>query len=153
MAYKLYAGSARVKGLDQNCASAFVTTGSGIMGTHWPTELKLAKDKRSLAVTFEDGSSFVLPAEYLRVESPSAEVQGHSPSQRKTVPGKRNVEIIAVAPVGNYAVKLTFDDMHDTGIYGWDALHELGTAYSEKWQAYCDDLAAKGLSRDPAPRR
>ena len=122
------------------------------MSANWPTELKLAKDKRSLAVTFEDGTSFTLPAEYLRVESPSAEVQGHSPSQRKTVPGKRNVEIIAVTPVGHYAVKLSFDDMHDTGIYGWDALYELGEKYAEKWQAYCDELAAKGLSRDRLSR-
>jgi DUF971 family protein len=121
------------------------------MSTHWPTELKLAKDRRSLAVTFEDGTSMTLSAEYLRVESPSAEVQGHSPSQKKTVSGKRDVEIIGVEPVGHYAVKLSFDDMHDTGIYGWDALYELGRAYPEKWQAYCDDLAAKGLSRERRP--
>lgn len=123
------------------------------MSQHWPTELKLAKDKRSLTVTFENGTVFVLPAEYLRVESPSAEVQGHSPSQKKTVSGKRDVEIIAVTPVGHYAVKLSFDDMHDTGIYGWDALHALGEAHAEKWQAYCDELAAKGLSRDGAARK
>ncbi|WP_193557281.1 gamma-butyrobetaine hydroxylase-like domain-containing protein [Microvirga pakistanensis] len=114
----------------------------------WPTELRLAKDKRSLRIAFDDGASFDLSAEYLRVTSPSAEVQGHSPAERKTVPGKRNVEIIGVEPVGNYAVKLVFDDMHDTGIYGWDYLYELGAGYAQKWQAYLDELAAKGLSRD-----
>ncbi len=89
---------------------------------------------------------------YLRVTSPSAEVQGHSPSERKTVPGKRNVEIIGVEPVGNYAVKLRFDDMHDTGIYGWDYLYDLGAREREKWANYLADLDAKGLSRDPARR-
>jgi DUF971 family protein len=114
----------------------------------WPTELRLAKDKRSLHVAFEDGAAFDLPAEYLRVTSPSAEVQGHSPAERKTVPGKREVAILGVEPVGNYAVKLVFDDMHDTGIYGWDYLYRLGAEQGEKWQAYLDELAAKGLSRD-----
>ena len=94
----------------------------------WPTEIRLAKDKRSLRVVFDDGLAFDLPAEYLRVASPSAEVQGHSPSERKTVPGKAEVEIIGVEPVGNYAVRLVFDDMHSTGIFGWDYLHELGDA-------------------------
>ena len=114
----------------------------------WPTELRLAKDKRSLHVAFEDGTAFDLPAEYLRVTSPSAEVQGHSPAERKTVPGKREVAILSVEPVGNYAVKLVFDDLHDTGIYGWDYLYRLGAEQGEKWQAYLDELAAKGLSRD-----
>jgi DUF971 family protein len=115
----------------------------------WPTELRLSKDRRALRVTFDDGAAFDLPAEYLRVTSPSAEVQGHSPSERKTVPGKRNVEIIAVEPVGNYAVKLRFDDMHDTGIYGWTYLYELGSKQAERWQDYLAELDAKGLSRDP----
>ena len=101
--------------------------------TRWPTELRLARDKRSLAVTFDDGRSFDLPAEYLRIASPSAEVQGHSPSERKTVPGKKNVMIIGVEPVGNYAVKLIFDDMHDTGIFGWDYLFTLGQNHDERW--------------------
>jgi DUF971 family protein len=114
----------------------------------WPTELRLSQDRRSLRVAFDDGTSFDLPAEYLRVTSPSAEVQGHSAAERKTVPGKRDVEIIGVEPVGNYAVKLVFDDLHDTGIYGWDYLYELGAGYEQKWQAYLDELAAKGLSRD-----
>jgi DUF971 family protein len=114
----------------------------------WPTELRLAKDRRSLRIAFDDGSAFDLPAEYLRVTSPSAEVQGHSPAERKTVPGKRNVEIVGVEPVGNYAVKLVFDDRHDTGIYGWDYLYRLGAEQGRKWQAYLDELAAKGLSRE-----
>ena len=114
----------------------------------WPTELRLAGDKRSLRVVFDDGSAFDLAAEYLRVSSPSAEVQGHSPAERRTVPGKRNVAIAAVQPVGNYAVKLVFDDRHDTGIYGWDYLYRLGAEQAGRWQAYLDELAAKGLSRD-----
>src|SRR5918997_3689297 len=114
----------------------------------WPTELRLARDKRSVRIAFDDGSAFDLPAEYLRVTSPSAEVQGHSPAERKTGPGKRNVAIIAVEPVGNYAVKLVFDDGHDTGIYGWDYLHRLGAERQGKRQSYLDGLAAKGLSRD-----
>src|SRR3712207_6520927 len=114
----------------------------------WPTELRLARDRRSLSIAFDDGEAFVLPAEYLRVTSPSAEVQGHSPAERKTVPGKREVTILSVEPVGNYAVKLVFDDLHDTGIYGWDYLYRLGAEQGKKWQAYLDELTAKGLSRD-----
>ena len=114
----------------------------------WPTELRLARDKRSLHIAFDDGTSFDLQAEYLRVTSPSAEVQGHSPAERKMVPGKRHVTIVGVEPVGNYAVKLIFDDLHDSGIYGWDYLYRLGAEQGEKWQAYLDELAAKGLSRD-----
>ena len=118
----------------------------------WPTELRLARDRRSLRIAFDDGSAFDLPAEYLRVTSPSAEVQGHSPAERKTVPGKRDVEIVAVEPVGNYAVKLVFDDMHSTGIFGWGYLHELGTRQAERWADYLAELEAKGLSRDPPAR-
>ena len=116
----------------------------------WPTELRLAKDRRALSVVFDDGQSFALPAEYLRVKSPSAEVQGHSPDERKTVPGKRNVMILEVNPVGNYAVRLVFDDMHSTGIYSWDYLAELGRNQPAYWQDYLDELAAKGMSRDGA---
>ena len=120
----------------------------------WPTELRLSRDKRTLRVAFDDGSAFDLPAEYLRVMSPSAEVQGHSPSERKTVPGKKEVEIISIEPVGNYAVKLIFDDMHDTCIFGWDYLFELGADHAERWQNYLAELDAKGLSREPRqPRR
>lgn len=120
----------------------------------WPTELRLHKDRKTLTVTFEDGQSFDLAAEYLRVKSPSAEVQGHSPDQRQTVPGKKKVGIMEVVPVGNYAVRLVFDDMHSTGIFGWDYLLELGLNHAKYWQEYLDELAAKNLSREPVvPRR
>ena len=120
----------------------------------WPTELRLHKDRRTLSVTFEGGERFDLPAEYLRVKSPSAEVQGHSAEERKTVPGKRDVEIIEVLPVGNYAVRLVFDDLHSTGIFGWEYLHELGHNYSAYWQDYLDELASQNLKREPpVPRK
>jgi DUF971 family protein len=118
----------------------------------WPTELRLAKDGKALTVSFDTGESFRLDAEYLRVMSPSAEVQGHSPDERKTVPGKRNVAVLELHPVGNYAVRLSFDDLHSTGIYSWDYLLELGRARIRNWQDYLDELASKGLSRDPPPR-
>ena len=121
--------------------------------THpWPSELRLAKDRKALTVTFDTGDRVALDAEYLRVMSPSAEVQGHSPDERKTVPGKRHVAILEVNPVGNYAVRLVFDDLHSTGIYSWDYLLELGRGRERKWQSYLDELASKGLSRDPVPR-
>jgi DUF971 family protein len=113
----------------------------------WPTELRLAQDKRTLTVAFDDGQRFALAAEYLRVKSPSAEVQGHSPDERKTVPGKQNVGIMEVNPVGNYAVRLVFDDLHSTGIFSWDYLLDLGRNQPKYWQDYLDELAAKGLSR------
>ena len=118
----------------------------------WPTELRLSKDRTGLTVTFEGGERYRLDAEYLRVLSPSAEVQGHSPDERKTVPGKRNVAILEVHPIGNYAVRLVFDDMHSTGIYSWDYLHALGRNRERNWRDYLDELAQKGLSRDPPKR-
>jgi DUF971 family protein len=118
----------------------------------WPTELRLHKDRKTLAVAFDSGESFELAAEYLRVKSPSAEVQGHSPDERKTVPGKKNVMILEVQPVGNYAVRLVFDDMHSTGIFSWDYLLELGRERETYWQDYLDELAAKGLSREISTR-
>jgi DUF971 family protein len=111
-----------------------------------PTELRVSKDRRLLTVSFP-GRRYELPAEMLRVLSPSAEVQGHSPEQRVTVPGKRNVAISKVEPVGNYAVRIVFDDFHDTGIFTWNYLRELGEEKNARWQAYLDELAAKGLSR------
>ena len=113
-----------------------------------PKELRVSKDRRQLTVTFADHAPFDLPAEMLRVLSPSAEVQGHSPEQRVTVPRKRHVAILKVEPVGNYAVRITFDDRHDTGIFTWDYLHRLGHEKTALWQAYLDELAAKGLSRE-----
>ena len=117
----------------------------------WPSELRLHKDRKALTVAFDGGESVELSAEYLRVKSPSAEVQGHSPDERKTVPGKRNVAILEVLPIGNYAVRLVFDDMHSTGIYSWDYLRELGRHRAGYWQDYLDELASKNLSRDPPP--
>ena len=113
------------------------------------TEIRLSKAERMLHVAFDDGSRFSLPAEYLRVESPSAEVQGHGPDQKQIVPGKREVAIIAIEPVGNYAVRLRFDDLHDTGIYSWDYLHELGREQDRRWAAYLEALEVRALRREP----
>jgi DUF971 family protein len=112
------------------------------------TELRLNRAERVLHVAFDDGSRFALPAEYLRVESPSAEVQGHGPDQKQIVAAKREVAIVAVEPVGNYAVRLVFDDRHDTGIYSWEYLHQLGREQEQRWSAYIAALAAKGLNRN-----
>jgi DUF971 family protein len=114
----------------------------------WPVEIRLRKDRRTLQVSFDDGAAFDLPAELLRVTSPSAEVQGHSEAQRKTVGGKRSVAILSVDAVGNYAVRLGFDDMHTTGIYSWAFLYDLGVNAERRFQDYLDDLQAKGLDRD-----
>jgi DUF971 family protein len=114
----------------------------------WPTEIRLKDKGRTLAVSFDAGEAFELSAEYLRVTSPSAEVQGHSAAERKTIGGKQNVAIIQVEPVGNYAVRLVFDDMHSTGIYSWRYLHELGSEQERRWAEYLAELGAKGLSRD-----
>lgn len=115
-----------------------------------PSELRVSKDRRTLTVRFDDGRDFALRAEALRVLSPSAEVQGHSPEQRVTVPGKRDVQISGVDPVGNYAVKITFSDGHDTGIFSWVYLHELGSDFDARWQGYLAELDAKGMNRDVA---
>jgi DUF971 family protein len=112
-------------------------------------EIRLKRAEKRLDVTFDDGFVAALPAEYLRVESPSAEVQGHGPGQRKTVPGRRHVGIMSVEPVGHYAVRLVFDDLHDTGIYSWDFLYTLAREYDVRWAAYLNELASKGLSREP----
>ena len=112
-----------------------------------PSEIRLDRAARLLNVTFDDGARFALPLEYLRVESPSAEVQGHGPGQRMYVRGKQEVGITAIEPVGHYAVRLIFDDGHDSGIFSWDYLHELGARHEEKWAAYLAALTARGLSR------
>ncbi|MCK8786251.1 DUF971 domain-containing protein [Roseomonas sp. NAR14] len=117
-----------------------------------PVEIRLREAGRLLDVSFRDGARFALPAEYLRVESPSAEVQGHAPGQRVLVHGRREVGIMRIEPVGNYAVRLVFDDLHDTGIYSWDLLYALGAEQASRWADYEAALAARGLSRDP-PRR
>ena len=116
--------------------------------TPWPTELRLLSGGQMLHVTFEDGRAFALEAELLRVLSPSAEVRGHSEADRKTVGGKRAVSIRGVEHVGHYAVRLVFDDGHDTGLYSWTLLRDLGENQAERWNAYEAELDAKGLSRD-----
>ena len=118
--------------------------------TRWPVELRLKKAEKLLEVAFDDGTRFRLPAEYLRVESPSAEVQGHGPGQKTLVAGRAHVGIIGLEPVGNYAVRITFDDLHSTGIYSWTYLYELGVEHEQRWSTYLDGLAANGLSREPA---
>jgi DUF971 family protein len=114
-----------------------------------PVEIRYDRATRTLHVAFDDGKAFALPAEYLRVESPSAEVQGHGPGQRKLIHGRRHVGVIAIEPVGNYAVRLSFDDLHDTGIYSWDYLHELGREFGDRWAAYLAALNAGQLTREP----
>ena len=115
----------------------------------WPTDLDYDPAAKILHVNFENGERFALPAEYLRVESPSAEVQGHSPSEKQIVPGRAHVGIINIEPVGNYAVRLIFDDLHDTGIYSWRYLFELGRDHASRWATYTQALAARGLKREP----
>lgn len=121
--------------------------------TQPPTELRYRRADRVLDIAFPDGARFALPAEYLRVESPSAEVQGHGAQERRIVPGRRHVGIMRIDPVGNYAVQITFDDLHDTGIYTWEYLRELGVEHATRWAAYLAALAARGMSREPRRSR
>jgi DUF971 family protein len=114
------------------------------------TELRLRRVEKVLEVVFADGARFSLPAEYLRVESPSAEVQGHGPGQKVIIAGRRHVGIMRLEPVGHYAVRIAFDDLHDTGIFSWDYLYRLGSEHARIWAEYEAALAARGLSRDPA---
>ena len=116
----------------------------------WPSEIRLRADRRALAVRFGEGQAVAIPAELLRVESPSAEVQGHSPLERKLVPGKSGVAITSVEPIGHYAVRLVFDDGHSTGIYDWRYLARLADDPAGKLDAYRAELAGSGLSHDPA---
>ena len=116
---------------------------------HKPVEIRLKRAEKVLEVDFDDGRSFRLPAELLRVESPSADVQGHGPDQKTVVAGRRHVGIMEVEPVGNYAIRIKFDDLHDSGIYSWDTLYDFGARQDELWQGYLKALEAKGLSRDP----
>jgi DUF971 family protein len=117
------------------------------------TELRLRQAERVLELAFADGARFSLPAEYLRVESPSAEVQGHGPGQKTIIAGRRLVGILRLEPVGNYAVRIAFDDLHDSGIYSWEYLRRLGEEQADRWAAYEQALAERGLSRDPPVRR
>lgn len=113
-----------------------------------PTEIRIRRARACLEVDFDDGLRAVLPAEYLRVESPSAEVQGHSPSQKVVVAGKKDVNIALVEPIGHYAVRIRFTDGHDTGIYSWALLHQLTREQGERWRNYLEALAIRGLRRE-----
>ncbi|NQU61139.1 MAG: DUF971 domain-containing protein [Rhodospirillales bacterium] len=116
---------------------------------HKPTEIRVNQEAKTLEVDFDNGKSFCLTAELLRVESPSAEIQGHGPGQKTIIGGRRHVGIMGVEPVGNYAIKINFDDLHDTGIFSWDTLYDYGQRQDELWQNYLDALAEKEMSRDP----
>jgi ATP-binding protein involved in chromosome partitioning len=113
-----------------------------------PPRLELINDGKILRVAFPDGRAFDLSAEFLRVVSPSAEVQGHSPSQRITVPRKKHVKIVGLTPIGNYATRIAFDDGHNTGLYTWGYLHLLGRENASRWGKYLEELSAKGLTRE-----
>lgn len=115
----------------------------------WPLEIRVQSAAKTVEIDFDDGRSFAIPAELLRVESPSAEVQGHVPSQKKLVAGRRHVNVIGLEPVGNYAVRIRFDDLHDTGIFTWRYLYKLGAERDRLWADYVAALEAAGLSRDP----
>jgi len=117
--------------------------------TRWPTEIRSKRADKVIEIDFDDGISFRLPAELLRVESPSAEVQGHSPGQKQLVVGRRHVGIMEVERIGNYAVRIRFDDLHDTGIYSWSYLRYLGENLEALWRDYLARLEAAGKSRDP----
>ena len=119
---------------------------------HRAAEVRYISADKRLEVDFEDGQTFTYPAEYLRVESPSAEVQGHGPGQKQIVAGRRHVGIMEIEPVGNYAIRIRFDDLHDTGIFSWDYLYELGEDQDDKWATYLAEVGRRGLSREP-PRR
>ena len=115
----------------------------------WPSEIRLKKTEKTLEIDFDDGSTYSLPAELLRVESPSAEVQGHSSNEKKIIFGRRHIGIVSLEPVGHYAIRIHFDDMHDTGIFTWTYLYQLGVNREHIWQTYLDVLVERGLSRDP----
>jgi DUF971 family protein len=122
---------------------------AGLGAAHWPVEIRLKRAERALEIDFDDGKRFRYPAELLRVESPSAEVQGHGPSQKQIVAGRAHVGIMELEAVGNYAIRIKFDDLHDTGIFSWAYLYELGEKRETLWAQYLAALAAKGLSREP----
>lgn len=127
---------------------AFATDAFGTK--HWPKEIRLKAAEKRLEVDFDDGRGFSFTAEFLRVNSPSAEVQGHSPDQKQIVPGRRHVGILKLEPVGHYAIRIVFDDLHDSGIFSWKYLREIGEDQERLWAEYLDELRRKGLSRDPS---
>ncbi len=114
-----------------------------------PVAIDYDRSTKMLSVEFDDGQRFAIPAELLRVESPSAEVQGHGPGQKTLVAGRRHVSIIDIEPIGSYAVRLVFDDLHDTGLYTWPTLYRLGRDQDQLWADYLAALRAQGLSREP----
>lgn len=116
--------------------------------TPWPTDIEVSKADKTLSVTFDDGEAFTFTAEFLRVNSPSAEVQGHSPSERVTVPGKKAVGFIGIEEVGNYAIKIIFDDQHDSGLFTWAELYRMGRQKEELWARYLKELQDQGLRRE-----
>jgi len=127
-----------------------MTDGHGAAGAErWPTEIRLIAAEKRLEIDFDDGRTFSLPAELLRVESPSAEVMGHGADEKQIIAGRRHVGILKIEAVGNYAIRIDFDDLHDTGIYTWRYLYELGETQDALWQRYLAALEEKGLSRDP----
>ncbi len=119
---------------------------------HWPEEVRYVSADKRLEVGFDNGVRFSYPAELLRVESPSAEVQGHSASEKKIVAGRKHVGIMEIEPVGNYAIRIRFDDLHDTGLFSWQYLYQLGENQDAIWQTYLDAIEAQGLSREPERR-
>ena len=116
---------------------------------HQPTEIRVNRDDKALEVDFDNGKKFSLPAELLRVESPSAEVQGHAPDEKRIIAGRKHVNIMEVAAVGNYAITIKFDDLHDSGIYSWETLYNFGENHDTIWGEYEKNLEANGLSREP----
>ena len=123
---------------------------SNTFGTqHQPVEIKSNREDKTLEIDFDDGKTFCLTAELLRVESPSADVQGHGPGQKTVVQGRRHVGIMEIEPIGNYAIKIKFDDLHDSGIFTWDLLYDYGQRQDEIWANYLNDLKDMGYSRDP----
>jgi DUF971 family protein len=122
-------------------------TGDILTPKVWPTKINLNKKNHTLDILFDDGSSFTFTAEYLRVESPSGDICGHGSSQTQIIPGRRNVKIVEVEPVGNFAIRIYFNDNHNAGIYSWSYLHDLGTNMEENWRRYLELLKSFGLSR------
>jgi DUF971 family protein len=125
------------------------TSGGPFTAPARPVEIRYVAAEKRLDIDFDDGAQFTYPAELLRVESPSAEVRGHGGDDKQIVPGRRHVGIMKIEAVGNYAIRPEFDDLHDSGIYSWAFLYELGRDRETVWQTYLDALAARGLSRDP----
>ena len=116
---------------------------------NWPIEIRIKSKEKTLEIDFDNGESFKIKAELLRVESPSAEIQGHGSGQKVTLAGRRHVGILSVESVGNYAIKISFDDMHDTGIYSWQYLYDMGANQNDLWHDYLMRVKELGFSRDP----